>query len=92
MCRRVGWPQQRRPASSLPVAGETLKKVAELSGGSIHNAANIDQLKEVYATLQQQFGYETIRGDTSTGWFRLGAMVLATSARAALLVNRRLPT
>ena len=77
---------------SVPVAGETLKKVAELSGGSMHNAANIDQLKEVYATLQQQFGYETIRGDASTGWFRLGAMVLATSALAALLVNRRLPT
>jgi Ca-activated chloride channel family protein len=77
---------------SVPVAGETLKKVAELSGGSMYNAANVDQLKEVYATLQQQFGYETIHGDASTGWFRLGAMVLVTSALAALLVNRRLPT
>lgn len=76
----------------MPVAGETLKKVAEVSGGSMYNAANVDQLKEVYATQQQQFGYETIRGDASTGWFRLGAMVLVTSALAALLVNRRLPT
>ena len=76
---------------SVPVAGETLKKVAELSGGSMYNAANADQLKEVYATLQEQFGYEPIWGDASTGWFRLGAMVLAASALAALLINRRLP-
>jgi Ca-activated chloride channel family protein len=41
---------------SVPVAGETLKKVAELSGGSMYKAANVDQLKDVYATLQQQFG------------------------------------
>ena len=76
---------------SVPVADETLKKVAELSGGTIYSAADVDQLKDVYATLQQQFGYETIRGDASTGWFRLGAIVLAVSALTALLINRRLP-
>lgn len=46
----------------------------------------------MYATLQGQFGYETIRGDASTSWFRLGALVLAASALAALLINRRLPS
>ncbi len=54
------------------VADETLKKVAELSGGTTYNAANVDQLKDVYATLQGEFGYETIRGDASyrlvSGW------------------------
>jgi Ca-activated chloride channel family protein len=49
-------------------------------------------LKNVYATLQQQIGYETIRGDSSAGWLRLGALVLATAALAAVLINRRLPT
>jgi hypothetical protein len=39
-----------------------------------------------------QFGYETIRGDASTSWFRLSALVLAASALAALLINRRLPS
>jgi Ca-activated chloride channel family protein len=77
---------------SVPVADETLQRVAELSGGRLYNAANVDQLKDVYATLQGQFGYETIRGDASTSWFRLAAMVLAASALAALLINRRLPT
>ncbi len=76
----------------VPVADDTQKKVAELSGGTLYNAANVEQLKEVYTTLQQQFGYETIRGDASTSSFRLGAMVLVASALAALLINRRLPT
>ena len=77
---------------SVPVADDTLKKVAELSGGTIYNAANVEQLKDVYATLQGQFGYDTVRGDASTSWFRLGALVLAASALAALLINRRLPS
>ena len=41
------------------MADDTLKKVAELSGGKLYHAADIDQLKDVYATLQNQFGYET---------------------------------
>jgi hypothetical protein len=76
---------------AVPVADDTLKKVAELSGGTLYNAANVDQLKDVCATLQAQFGCETIRGDASTAWFRLAAIVLAASALAALLINRRLP-
>jgi Ca-activated chloride channel family protein len=46
----------------------------------------------VYSTLQEQFGYEIVRGDASAGWFRLAAIVLVASAVAALLINRRLPT
>jgi Ca-activated chloride channel homolog len=46
----------------------------------------------VYASLQQQIGYETIKGDASVGWLRLGAFVLALAGLAALLINRRLPT
>jgi Ca-activated chloride channel homolog len=80
---------QRQP---VPVDDETLKKIAALSGGQAFNASSMAQLKNVYATLQQQIGYETIRGDSSAGWLRLGALVLATAALAALLINRRLPT
>ncbi len=79
---------QRQP---VPVDDETLKKVAQLSGGNAYNAASLAQLKGVYATLQQQIGYETIKGDASVGWLRLGALVLALAALAALLINRRLP-
>jgi Ca-activated chloride channel family protein len=79
---------QRQP---VPVDDETLKKMAELSGGSAYNASSLEQLKEVFTSLQQQIGYETIKGDASMGWLRLGALVLAAAALAALLINRRLP-
>ncbi len=80
---------QRQP---VPVDDETLKKVAQLSGGNSYSAATLAELKSVYASLQQQIGYETIKGDASMGWLRLGALVLALAAVAALLINRRLPT
>jgi Ca-activated chloride channel family protein len=80
---------QRQP---VPVDDETLRKVAQLSGGNAYNAASLEELKGVYASLQQQIGYETIRGDASVGWLRLGAFVLALAGLAALLINRRLPT
>ena len=79
---------QRQP---VPVDDETMKKVADLSGGEAFSASNLSELNRVYSTLQQQIGYETIRGDASTGWLRLGALVLALAALAAVLINRRLP-
>src|ERR1700759_1825967 len=79
---------QRQP---VPVDDETLRKVAQLSGGNAYNAASLSELKAVYASLQQQIGYETIKGDASVGWLRLGALVLALAGLAALLINRRLP-
>jgi Ca-activated chloride channel family protein len=80
--------EQRQP---VPVDDETMKKVAELSGGESFSASNLGELKSVYGTLQQQIGYETIRGDASTGWLRLASLVLALAALAAVLINRRLP-
>ncbi|OBK70361.1 VWA domain-containing protein [Mycobacterium sp. 1274761.0] len=79
---------QRTP---VPVDDEMLKKVAQLSGGQSYSASSVDQLKEVFTNLQEQIGYETQKGDASTGWLRLGALVAALAAVAALLINRRLP-
>jgi len=79
---------QRQP---VPVDDQTLKRMAELSGGSAYNASSLEQLTEVFTSLQQQIGYETIKGDASMGWLRLGALVLAVAALSALLINRRLP-
>src|SRR4051795_2195114 len=80
---------QRQP---VPVDDDMLKKIADLSGGNSYSAATLAELKSVYASLQQQIGYETIKGDASMGWLRLGALVLALAGLAALLINRRLPT
>jgi Ca-activated chloride channel family protein len=75
----------------VPPDDEMLRKIAELSGGEAYTASSLEQLEDVFATLQQQIGYETTRGDASAGWLRLGALVLALAALAALLINRRLP-
>ena len=79
---------QRLP---VPVDDETMKKVAELSGGTSYNASTLAQLNGVYATLQQQISYQSIRGDASRGWLGLGTLAVALAALAGLLVNRRLP-
>jgi Ca-activated chloride channel family protein len=79
---------QRQP---VPVDDEMLKRIADLSGGSAYTASSLEQLKEVFTSLQEQIGYETIKGDASVGWLRLGALILAAAALAALLINRRLP-
>src|SRR3978361_1369278 len=80
---------QRQP---VPVDDDMLRKIAELSGGEAYTASSLDQLKEVFTNLQEQIGYETIKGDASAGWLRLGSLVLALAALTALLINRRLPT
>ncbi|MCW2686574.1 MAG: rane protein, partial [Mycobacterium sp.] len=75
----------------VPVDDTTMKQVARLSGGTAYSATSLQQLNDVYSSLQQQIGYDTVKGDASTGWLRLGALVLAVAALAALLINRRLP-
>jgi len=80
--------EQRQP---VPVDDEMLKRIADLSGGQAFTASSLEQLKEVFTDLQEQIGYETRKGDASAGWLRLGALVLALAALAALLINRRLP-
>ena len=79
---------QRQP---VPVDDAMLKKIAELSDGNAYSASTLEQLKEVFTTLQDQIGYETVKGDASVGWLRLGSLLLALAALAALLINRRLP-
>jgi Ca-activated chloride channel homolog len=79
---------QRQP---VPVDDEMLKKIAELAGGQAYSASSLEQLKEVFTNLQEQIGYETHKGDASAGSLRLGALVLALAALAAMLLNRRLP-
>ncbi|MBV9092050.1 MAG: VWA domain-containing protein [Mycobacteriaceae bacterium] len=76
----------------VPVDDDTLKKITDISGGRPFHAGSLDELKSVYDALQQDIGYQTIRGDASQGWIRLGALVLAGSILAAVLINRRLPS
>ena len=76
---------------AVPVDDETMKMVAQISGGTAYNASTATQLKDVYATLQQQIGYEPTRGDASRGWLILGTLVAALATLAGLLIHRRVP-
>ena len=65
--------------------------IAQLSGGSVHTASSLQQLKDVFTTLQQHIGYESIKGDASVGWLRLGALALVLAAVAGMRMHTRLP-
>jgi Ca-activated chloride channel family protein len=76
----------------VPVDDATLKQISTLSGdGQVFHADTLDQLESVYATLQQQIGFEIVQGDASAGWLALATYTLAAAAVAGLLLNRRLP-
>jgi Ca-activated chloride channel family protein len=76
----------------VPVDDQTLQKIAEISGGHVFHAGSLEALKDVYAALQQQIGFETVHGDASFGWILLGAIAMAGAVLAGLLLNRRLPS
>jgi Ca-activated chloride channel family protein len=75
----------------VPVDNETMIQVAKLSGGSHYDASSTAELKEIYANLQQQIGFETIPGEARTAWLRLGTLVLALAALAGIVIHRRIP-
>ncbi len=75
----------------VPVDDSTLQEISEISGGQAFHAGSLDQLTSVYATLQRIIGYETIQGDASASWIRLGAVWLVAALLAAAVLNRRLP-
>ncbi|MBS4728968.1 VWA domain-containing protein [Mycobacterium sp. SM1] len=76
----------------VPVDDQTLQKISEISGGKTLHADSLAALKNVYTTLQQQVGFETVHGDASFGWIALGAIAMAGAVLAGLLLNRRLPS
>jgi Ca-activated chloride channel family protein len=75
----------------VPVDDEDLKTIAGLSGGEAFRASSLEQLNSVYSNLQQQIGYETVRGPASDGWLRIGVVLVALAAGTGLLINRRIP-
>jgi Ca-activated chloride channel family protein len=75
----------------VPVDDQTLRTICDITGGQAFNAGSLSELNSVYSTLQQQIGYQTIRGDASQNWVILGTALLAAAAVAGLLINRRLP-
>ena len=76
---------------AVPVDDGSLQTVANLSGGSYYRAASADQLRQVYARLGDQIGYETKQADASKPWLILGTILAMAAAAGALLIGQRLP-
>jgi Ca-activated chloride channel family protein len=75
----------------VPTDDASLATIADLSGGQAFRATSLGELNRVYSTLDEQIGYQVVRGDASGGWVGLGALALALSIGAGILVNRRIP-
>ncbi len=75
----------------VAVDDASMTRIAELSGGQFFSAASEDELKQVYAELGEQIGYETRRVDASRPWLAGGALVAILGLGAAVGLGRRLP-
>ncbi len=75
----------------VAVDDDAMRQIAELSGGQFFTAASEDELKQVYAQLGEQIGYETRRVDASRPWLLAGALVLVVGLASGIVLGRRLP-
>lgn len=75
----------------VPPDPEILQKITKITGGQAFRAESLDELSGVYANLQQQIGYQIIRGDASASWTRIGFVVLVCALFAGVYINNRLP-
>jgi Ca-activated chloride channel family protein len=75
----------------VPVDGDMMKTVAQLSGGQTSTAETIDELNNKFSAVEDQMGFQMARGSASAGWLRLAVIVAGIGAALALLINRRLP-
>lgn len=75
----------------VEVDDESMREIARLSGGEFYKAATAEELKEVYASLGEQIGYETKDADASRPWVILGTIMLIGAAGSSLFIGQRLP-
>ncbi|RBM22631.1 hypothetical protein DI005_05680 [Prauserella sp. PE36] len=75
----------------VEVDDASMREIARLSGGDFYKAATADELKQVYASLGEQIGYETKNVDNSRPWVVLGTIVLIGAAGSSLFLGQRLP-
>jgi Ca-activated chloride channel family protein len=77
--------------TSVAVDDASMRTIAELSGGQFFTAASEAELRQVYAELGEQIGYEVRRVDVSRPWLAGGVLLLVVGVGAGLALGRRLP-
>ncbi|HEY0816395.1 MAG TPA: VWA domain-containing protein [Pseudonocardia sp.] len=80
-----------KPPVSVAVDDDAMRRIAELSGGQFFTAASESELRQVYARLGEQIGYETRKVDTSRPWLAGGALLLVVGLATGIGLGRRLP-
>ncbi|MCZ4560341.1 VWA domain-containing protein [Rhodococcus sp. IEGM 1401] len=75
----------------VPVDDPSLREIANLSGGSFFSASSLEDLRDVYDTLEEQIGFEITRGDASRPWLILGVLCISVGLGSALVMRQRLP-
>jgi Ca-activated chloride channel family protein len=75
----------------VPPDPETLREVAEVSGGRFVAAPSDDELNEVYEELSSKVGFVRERQEITAGFAGAGAVLLALAGALSLLWFSRLP-
>jgi Ca-activated chloride channel homolog len=75
----------------VPVDDASLSEVAKISGGNFYPAQSNLQLHQVYDTLREQIGYQTVHADASKPWQVLGTLLCMVATGLAVLRGQRLP-
>ena len=75
----------------VPVDGMTLQGVADLTGGTFHQAGTSEELRAVYADISSSVGYHTELRDASSRFIGYGLLVGLAVAAASLAWFSRLP-
>ena len=77
-----------KPPVSVAVDDDAMRRIAQLSGGQFFAAASEGELRQVYAKLGEQIGYEKRKVDTSRPWLAGGALLLVVGVGAGIGLGR----
>ncbi len=78
-------------AQPVPVDGETLRSVAQATGGNFFEAGSADELRSAYADIGSSVGTETERQDVSARFIGIGLVFAVLAALASMFWFARLP-
>ncbi|MEV7226551.1 VWA domain-containing protein [Polymorphospora sp. NPDC051019] len=75
----------------VPVDGQSLRDVAEQTGGGYYEAGSSEELRAVYADIGSSVGYEVERQDVSARFIGFGLLLALAAGAGSMLWFSRLP-
>lgn len=75
----------------VPVDGQTLRAVADATGGNYFEAGNADELRAAYADIGSSVGHHTETQDVSARFIGIGLVLAVLAALASMFWFARLP-